>query len=98
MRTILAQNELKILKVASFPGFPPSPAGIQHFSTYSFLVNKLLTLIGRGGGGGGGGLFKCTIVMLSFAAFNSCAILEEKQGAWVRGYTKGTFLAPLITS
>ena len=30
--------------------------------------------------------FKCTIVMLSFVAFNSCAILEEKQGAWVRGY------------
>ena len=24
--------------------------------------------------------------MLPFVAFNSCAILEEKQGAWVRGY------------
>ena len=31
--------------------------------------------------GPGSLLFKCTIVMLSFVAFNSCALLEEKQGA-----------------
>ena len=39
--------------LASFPGFPPSPARIQHFklslALTVFLVNKLLILIGRGG-------------------------------------------------
>ena len=29
--------------------------------------------------------FKCTIVMLSFVAFSSYAILQDKQGALVQG-------------